>query len=699
VTERASEMARRLGGWPGGRLVALLRALCSCPDQRGSRILFAVFLFALLLFSLLPRVQQYQAWLGNPSDHWVGEISVVSADSYYWLRIAREIRAGETTFDGKDPHQDYPDGRERTRVPALSWLVAAFSPIFEGDVYRTGIWLSIVLSSLFIIPLGLYGLSIGYPIAGLLGGAVGTFSSIYMLRTSVSNIDTEGGNLCFVWLLAWTIVSVRPGARLLRNLVYSALAGLCLAAFCRWYEQPGFWLAYAFTFALHLIAARFPLRQAVQLALLFAVCSNPLNAAGAFSEIVHFLNEYVFAHTGASTPLDYASITQNISELQPLPVSSMMASIVDAPGVAAIGLVGFAALAVFQWRRVVALVPILALSALALWSARRFAIYLAPLVGLGWGFLLSAFVRCVVRAPSERWLRLVEAATYGVAALGFLLLLGRTGYDTQPRTPISREFISSLRTLREQLEPDAAILTSWDWGYVVAAVSGAATFDDGKSPDPIVQYLYSRAITGDDPEEFARIAGFLGSHSRDVLHGFFDDRSSPEAGLASIAEAQFPVPAAVHLLFTKRGVLEFAAHFRTGQWDFKRGRGPKRGYDVRLCNRTRETTFTCVKPGAQNLVVDIEGGTIQGNPLLRRCIVIRDGVVQREIEYPNQSNSNTVLQLIDRGSRDGMKGLFLDEVVYRSNFNQMYVLGKYDPTRFEEVYDDFPETRTFRLKP
>jgi hypothetical protein len=29
----------------------------------------------------------------------------------------------------------------------------------------------------------------------------------------------------------------------------------------------------------------------------------------------------------------------------------------------------------------------------------------------------------------------------------------------------------------------------------------------------------------------------------------------------------------------------------------------------------------------------------------------------------------------------------------------MYVLGKYDPTRFEEVYDDFPETRTFRLKP
>jgi len=686
-----------LGGWPEGRLLASLRALRPRPDHSSSRILFAVFLFALLLFSLLPRVQQYQTWLGSPSDHWVGEISIVNADSYYWLRIAREIRDGDATFDGKDSQQDYPDGRERTQAPAFSWLIAAFSPAFEGDVYRTGIWLSIALSSLFIIPLGLYGFAIRYPVAGLLGGAVGTFSSIYMLRTSISNIDTEGGNLCFVWLLAWAIVSVRPGARLLRNVVYSALAGLCLAAFCRWYEQPGFWLAYALTFALHLIASRFPLRQAVQLALLFAVCSNPLNAANAFSEIAHFLQDYVFARSEAFSPLDYASITQTIIELQPLPFAPMMAGIVNAPGVAVIGLAGFAALAVLHWRRVVPLIPILALSALALWSARRFTIYLAPLVGLGWGFLVSAFAHGVVRVRSERRRWLVEVATYGVATLGFLLLLGRTGYDTPSRTPIPREFISSLQALREHLEPDAAILAPWSWGYLIADVTGAATFDDGKSPDPIVQYLYSRAITGDDPEELAQIAGFLGSHSRDVLHGLFDDRSSPEAGLAKIAGAQFQVPAAVHLLFTKRGILEFVANFRIGQWDFKRGRGPKRGYDIRLCNRTSETSVTCIKRGARTLVVDIESGTIQGNPPLRRFIVIRDGVVQREIEFSNQSN--VTLQLFDSGSRDGMKGLFLGDVVYRSNFNQMYVLGKYDPTRFEEVFNDFPETRTFRLKP
>jgi dolichyl-diphosphooligosaccharide--protein glycosyltransferase len=344
----------------------------------------------------------------------------------------------------------------------------------------------------------------------------------------------------------------------------------------------------------------------------------------------------------------------------------------------------------------VALLPILALSVLALWSARRFAIYLAPLAGLGWGFLFSAFARCVVRTTSERRLRFVEAATYGVATLGFLLLLGRTGFDAKPNTPVPREFISSLSTLREHLEPDAAILTSWGWGYVVADVTGAATFDDGQSPDPIVQYLYSRAITGDDPEELARIAGFLGSHDRDVLHGLFDDRSNPEAGLTSIAEVQFPVPVAVHLLFYRREVLQFALHFRNGQWDFKSGRGRVEGYDVRRCKRTGETTFTCIKAGAQSLMVDTEKGTIGGRPSLRRCVMIRDGVVQREIEYPNQGNR--VLQLIDRGRGGNREGQFLPDAVYRSNFNQMYMLGKYDPTRFEEIYNDFPETRTFRLK-
>jgi dolichyl-diphosphooligosaccharide--protein glycosyltransferase len=122
-----------------------------------------------------------------------------------------------------------------------------------------------------------------------------------------------------------------------------------------------------------------------------------------------------------------------------------------------------------------------------------------------------------------------------------------------------------------------------------------------------------------------------------------------------------------------------------------------RGYDSRLCIGTGESTFNCVKAGGKGLRVNIQNGTIQGKPLLKRCVMIREGVVQREIEYPNPGGR--VLQLVERDGGNNRMGHFLPEVVYRSNFNQMFMLGRYDPTHFEEIYDDFPETRTFRLKP
>jgi dolichyl-diphosphooligosaccharide--protein glycosyltransferase len=666
----------------------------SRADRRFSLLLFAVFLCASVVLSLHPRIRQYQTWQENPSAYWAGEIPVSSVDSYYWFRLAREIRDG-ADFEGRDPLRAYPEGRERGGLPAISWLIAALSPFFDGDVYRAGIWLSIALSSLFIVPLGLYGLAIGYPAAGVLGGLVGALSHVYMQRSSITYVDTDGGNLFFVWLLAWTIVSVRADSSFRRSLVFAALAGLGLAAFCRWYAQPGFWLIYLVTFALHVSFAGFSGRRALQLALVFVFCSNPSNAVGAVSGIADFLGDYVLAGASPVTPLDYRSVTREITELKPLPLVSTLARVVDAPRVVAVGMAGFALLAAFHWRRVIALLPILALAGLALVSARRFGMYLAPLPGIGWGVLLAAGIGAVVRIAPVRAARLGELTTYGIAALGFLLLLDRTGFGSAPRTPIPRELIASLRALKERLPPESAILTSWGLGYLVADVTGAATFDDGKAPDPVIQYLYYRAITGDDPDELARIVGFLASNERSAVHELFDAARSPEQALERIAAAELRTSDAVHVLFTNLATRRFSVYFRWGQWNFETGFGPFEGYDVRSCRRTGETTLNCVKPGTKTVAVDLERGTIEGWPGLSKCVVIRDGSVEREIDYPYQITR--VLQLIEPEWGGYREAHFLRDVVFRSNFNQMYLLGRFDPATFQEVHNDFPVARAFRL--
>ena len=40
----------------------------------------------------------------------------------------------------------------------------------------------------------------------------------------------------------------------------------------------------------------------------------------------------------------------------------------------------------------------------------------------------------------------------------------------------------------------------------------------------------------------------------------------------------------------------------------------------------------------------------------------------------------------------------VDEWVFQSNYNQMFLLGRYDGELFEETYNAFPFSRLFRVK-
>ncbi len=40
----------------------------------------------------------------------------------------------------------------------------------------------------------------------------------------------------------------------------------------------------------------------------------------------------------------------------------------------------------------------------------------------------------------------------------------------------------------------------------------------------------------------------------------------------------------------------------------------------------------------------------------------------------------------------------IDEVVFRSNYNQMFLLGRYRKDLYEETYNAFPFSRLFKVK-
>src|SRR6185369_13604658 len=84
------------------------------------------------------------------------------------------------------------------------------------------------------------------------------------------------------------------------------------------------------------------------------------------------------------------------SEARALPWPDTLKLIVPRAEVAVIGLSTFALFAVWHWRVMAALSPMLLLGALALPSSRRFIPYLAPFVGIGWGVIVSSIARALL---------------------------------------------------------------------------------------------------------------------------------------------------------------------------------------------------------------------------------------------------------------------------------------------------------------
>jgi dolichyl-diphosphooligosaccharide--protein glycosyltransferase len=93
--------------------------------------------------------------------------------------------------------------------------------------------------------------------------------------------------------------------------------------------------------------------------------------------------------------------------------------------------------------------------------------------------------------------------------------------------------------------------------------------------------------------------------------------------------------------------------------------------------------------------IDLKAGKINNQVALKRMVFIRDGKVLREQKF-GHAQGNT-LQLLVAGQRI-VEVQLIDEVVFRSNYNQMFLLGKYREDLYEETYNALPFSRLFRVK-
>jgi len=93
--------------------------------------------------------------------------------------------------------------------------------------------------------------------------------------------------------------------------------------------------------------------------------------------------------------------------------------------------------------------------------------------------------------------------------------------------------------------------------------------------------------------------------------------------------------------------------------------------------------------------IDLKAGKINNQVALKRMVFIRDGQVLREQSFGHAQGYT--LQLLVAGKQI-VEVQLIDEVVFRSNYNQMFLLGRYRKDLFEETYNAFPFSRLYRVK-
>jgi dolichyl-diphosphooligosaccharide--protein glycosyltransferase len=283
------------------------------------------------------------------------------------------------------------------------------------------------------------------------------------------------------------------------------------------------------------------------------------------------------------------------------------------------------------------------------------------------------------------WVR--QGTLYLWMAVFFWLISGQTAISFVPGPSIHTGLYATFLEVKKRVPEDAALLTWWDYGYAITDATGLATFHDGSAQFSPKTYFIARGLISADPEELYYITQFLATEGK---RGIAENNTSPEALLAAVRNPQHKPWDPIYLFFTADMTGKYGAISKLGSWDIVKGGSKPRGYQNLACNKITNEEMNC--RGAK---IDLKAGKINNQVRLKRTVFIRDGQVLREQKFGHAQGYS--LQLLVAGQRI-VEVQLIDDVVFRSNYNQMFLLGKYDRELFEETYNAFPFSRLYRFK-
>ncbi len=676
---------------------------------------------SVFVYAALVRLDALKHWHADPARYFVNERPVMAtADAYYSLRYAQMYRDGVFRGDEVDPRRHYQrlqlpvdiplyarygaekswmPQRQPKRLPLLSRLLALSAPL-AGGLDMAAIYVPPMLAGLFVVPLFVYAWRIGQPAAGLLGGLVGAFSSAYYLRTVVGWSDTDCLNLFFPWLASLAVLSAHAEVSRRGVMLYAGLLGLVLNAYFQWYDKPAVSALYWGTLCLHLFLQRRPLTLILGALAVCVLCSHPAQMIYCAENFLALAGRY-FGNLNPADGVSFASqwfpnVMQTVVEFRDTTWVESLRRVLSSPALAGMGCLFFVGYAVRSWRAFVPLLPLLLFAASTFLSGPRFGMYLAPFVGMGLGFAIAwitayGYQQVLGKRASTLGAGAHNAIACGIAViLFFVALKPLTAHGVLGRSMVlSTDAMQALDRAATRMPRNAPVFTWWDFGFALAYLNNFTVYHDGAAQYTPQTNVIAHGLMSDDQAVLARIMAFVDTRGNAGIAELARAAGSRTEFLSALEDTTAPARD-TYLLFM-RNMLDGASALRyVAGLTTETAKGKSIFYEQLACQDLARNTLQCT-----DFSVNLESGSFSDGRTVHRLDIVDNGRVVKSRDYAH--TTEYVLQIVIGANRQ-IDVYLLPNALYRSNLNQMFLLGHFDTSLFEEVYREVPTLRVFRQK-
>jgi len=701
------------------------------PEKKSKFLSFAIkknlleigILIFIILIGISLRAQDLHDWKISPeAAFYKGEPLLINFDGYFYLSLARDLVDGN--YDKIDKKRDVPIGVERRNTPPLLSVITAFiKKITPFSFMWIAVFIPVFLGPLLSVPMFYLGRQYGGTLMASVSALFSVVAYYYIYRSNLGWYDTDCLNVTLTASSVLLALMFAINKNKIRYL-YLGVAFINYFIFLLWWDSTPevvTVISLVPVIIAFLLFYRPPKKEAVILFsfisfffLIFLIWQGfdmPLQITRRIFE--------TFNYIAVKETVDiWPTIGATVAEQKRPELMELILKSSGHPLTFFVGLIGIILLFIRKAKEGLFLFILVVLGALSVFYAKRFIIFMVPVIAIGIGYFTS--LTWEYRKKFKFLYFLTPLLVFILIFPSLQKVLSNTFYP--PEDP---PLVAGFDEAKKRTEENAVIWAWWDHGYPLLFWAERGTIGDGTLHGGERSAYNALPFVTDSFRLSANFIGFYIAHGIPGIHKFYkaynNDIATAYDALKNLLAAGpdsareilvssplkniedldnidkwikflFPGQTRPTYIFLDKRLLQTSYWwFWLGSWDISKKDGIHPYYyplfDIRRNGDFFETD--------EGLSLDIQKGIlIVGKKHAEvKSILIVESPKPREINFGRKEGARVeILPKFEYGA-------IMDDYVAKSVFNQLFLRMYVDKRFFEPVVISTPYFQIWKVTP